>query len=165
MNVNQPECQSIIEKLKTRLQDNYDVIYIKNSLDLLVKTNPNTKIPVGVVAPTTNTLPSTGTINVCPMNTNASITNNTCSCHSECASSSSMMCPLNKNNNTSNDTNFTKPYSKGECLVRFMPTDVYNAIFMHVIILHGEHTDLKMRFDITEQGVVQMIETLNFLVK
>lgn len=164
MNANKAVCLAGLKEVKEKLQNNYDVILIDEKT-LLVKPNPNTMIKINTSVPSSNTLPATGTITVCPMNSNASISGNTCSCHSECSSTSSHMCPLNKNNGNNNMANIIKPFSKGECLFRLSPTDTYNGIFLHAIIIHNESTDLKMTFGYDDKGVIQMVETINFLVK
>lgn len=168
MNSNKPLCVNTLKRVKDKLQSNYDVILI-NEETLLVKPNPNTKIDIGNSSNNsgTNNNPSTGTITVCPMNANANIDNNVCSCHSDCSASSSMRCPLNRNNgNTTNDlSNIIKPYSKGECLFRISPNDIYSGLAMHVLIIHNESTDLKMKFELSDKAIIQIVETINFLVK
>jgi hypothetical protein len=78
MNANKAGCLAGLKEVKEKLQNNYDVILIDEKT-LLVKPNPNTMIKINTNTPSSNTLPATGIIKVCPMNSNASISNNSCS--------------------------------------------------------------------------------------
>ena len=166
MNSNKAKCIEVLNTLKTRLSNNYDVIMTDE--DLLCKTG---KIIKPIINTNTNNNLNTAypTVKICPIDNKAIIDWGTCNCncHSTCNSANTTNCPLNKVNKqpTSIHPVPNKLNKSNECLFRLRPTDINNGIAMHVIILHGEVCELKMTFEAGEKGAVQIVEVINFLVR
>lgn len=49
-------------------------------------------------------------------------------------------------------------------LFRIMVNDLKSGLFLHVIKLHGETSDLKMSFGYSNQDVIEIINVIKFLV-
>lgn len=70
----------------------------------------------------------------------------------------------NESNNTEGETTNKVSAKFTGCLFRIMPTDIYNGIFLHAIKLHGETCDLKMTFDFDDNGAIEVVNVLKFLI-
>lgn len=167
------ECKDCIRRIKRKLEDNgYNILKVDDNIlckTPKVLTQNNTEV---ITYASSRTV--TGT--TCPVNMNGCIHPNKTSCTytGNCTVDSSK-CPIHGNNNNNNSDNSGSSSNTGnntsginnnsECLFRIMPTDIYNGVFLHAIILRGEHCDLKMTFIYDEDNTVKdVIDVINFLV-
>ena len=105
----------------------------------------------------------------CPMNAAGHINKHKCSCtHSGTCTVHHNNCPIQNgsinNDSSSNSGSGNAAYSGNDCLFRIMPTDIYNGIFLHAIIIHGEHCDLKMTIEYNDKCANEIVNIINFLV-
>lgn len=175
MEQNVVECKDCIRRIKKKLEDTgYNIIVIND--DILCKTpKKSTQVTTGgTLATYTSSRALSGT--TCPLNTAGCIHSNGKSCtHSGACHVDSSKCPIHGNNNNSNSNTGNNSNSNegtleaissySDFLFRIRPTDIYNGIFLHAIILHGEHCDLKMTFSYDTDKVNDIINVINFLVE
>lgn len=159
------KCLNALKDIKSKLEINYSTLMVNN--DILCKTHDKNVVATASLPRDYN---SKWNITVCPV-ASGTINKTTCSCtHTGTCETPKNECPVCNGTipKPTPDTNIVpvgKPSSKkGECLFRIMPTDIHNGIALHAIILHGMTVDLKMIFEYTNEGVIQLVNTINFLV-
>ena len=173
------ECSNAMNKIKKKLEvGGYNIINVDtyNSLssisNILIKPTKPVKYAVSTARSSSDIATSTASSSqkVCPFNAAATIDMVRCSCTytGECKVNHTN-CPLMNGSisgggNTSSRNTATTNATSGDFLVRIAPTDIHNGIFLHVIILHGEHCDLKMTFGYDSNGIKNLLETIKFLI-
>lgn len=160
MEQNIQQCKECIKKIKKALDESgYNCI--KTGDNILCKTPRRSTITTVNKVPLLMDKSSSAATCICPLNAAGTIDkNNNCTCSGVCNVPQSS-CPVCSG--SSNGTGNTY-YGSADHLYRIMPTDIYNGIFLHVILLQGEHVDLKMTFGYDKDAIQELINTINFLV-
>lgn len=141
---NKNKCIEMMNKIKRFLENNnYAFIMTSDKENILLKMGIYKNIKSSTVSHTCPAL--TNGVTNCPY-TACKYPNYTCSSHSHSGS--------NNNNNVSDKSDFG--------LIRFMINDLHTGIFMHVIQLHGEESDLKMSFDY-DYNIDEITSIIKFL--
>lgn len=162
MDPNRKLCEESIKKIEKRLNESgYKII--TTNYNILCKT-PRTGKTVSkkLVYPNNNTAVTVVT-KACPCNSEGSINeyNHSCTTSGSCTVPKND-CPLM--NGTLNSGTNINSYNKSDCLFRIKPSDTYNGIQLHAVILHGETCELKMLFNYNSDGIKELVDVINFLV-
>ena len=163
MDPNRISCEESIKKIEKKLNE-YGYKIITTNHNILCKT-PRTGKSVSkkLVYPSDNTTAVTAVTRVCPCNSGGSINeyNHSCTYAGSCTVTKND-CPL-YNGSLNSETNISS-YNKSDCLFRIKPSDTYNGIQLHAVILHGETCELKMLFNYNTDGIKELVDVINFLV-
>lgn len=172
---NVKECIETIKKIKKKLeQNNVQYIIVKN--DILCKFTNGSKI-LNVNLINKSSISNNSNIKYCRLKDNTTTAKNNCTTYQDCPYNSNCYvspsdCPLYGNNsNTGNpgsgeteDSGNTNNYVSGDYLFRIRPSDTYNGIVVHGIMIKGEHSDFKMLFDYGDNAPQEIYDVLRFIV-
>ena len=157
MEQNIAKCKECIKKLKKKFEENrFNILKVNDNILLKISTDSlNTSINTSV----------SNVNKICPINPAGCIHDNHSCTHSGNCHIDHSKCPICGNNNGNNTSGIPSDIQKERLsLFRIRPTDTYNGIFLHAIILYGEECDLKMTFGYDDESISQIIETIKFLI-
>ena len=176
MDQNKQKCIECMEKIKKRLDNlGFATIMTTNRENILCKYSSSDSINMNNETNNSNNnnANAVAVINSCPVARSSAkcpypkciYPSATCHLHSTDKEDN------NDSNNSSNDTN-TNFVGLGETidkyagsLFRIMPNDIHTGLLLHAIKLHGETCELKMSFDYDDNGVLEIVNIIRFLVK
>lgn len=149
--------ESIAELNKNNSDNDEAQVYIIRKKCSMLNTGTCTStIAGGTCIQTGCKLPSTH----CPMyNQNQNTGNNTAGNGNNTGNNSTN----SSGENNDNEDGLLDTLHCNNYLIRIRPTDTYNGIFLHAIMLNNETCDLKMTFDYGSQGVRDVVDTVIFL--
>lgn len=185
---NKPKCSDTIRKVHDKLEIfGYNMLYHSKYDNILCKTSDVTAESVEEILDNNSDDEKSAVYIIrkkCSMvqtgNCSATISNSICS-HTGCKLPSKH-CPMynqntgniggGNNSNTSGDNSSKDESSISNSellealynyLIRIRPTDTYNGIFLHAIMLNNETCDLKMTFNYGDDAVQEIVDTVIFL--
>ena len=176
MDQNKQKCIECMDKIKRVLDSTgFATFMTTNKENILCKYSSSDSINVNNDNNNSNNNTNTvAVISSCP------VARSSAKCpYPKCIYPSSATCHLhsankednNDSNNSSSDNN-TNFVGLGETidkytgsLFRIRPNDIYTGLSLHAIKLHGETCELKMSFDYDDNGVLEIVNIIRFLVK
>lgn len=192
MEQNTLKCKDTVRKINDKLVAlGYNILYNSNYSNILCKTSDVTAESIAALNKNNGSTSDDAQVYIirkkCSMlqtgTCSSTITGGTCM-QTGCKLPS-VHCPMyNGNNNSNIGTNtgnntgssndsevegditteeLLEALTVGNYLIRIRPTDTYNGVFLHAIMLHNETCDLKMTFDYGDKAVQEVVDTVIFL--
>lgn len=184
------KCKDTIKKINDKLSTlGYNILYNKTCDNILCKTSDVTAESISALNNKNNNS-SDAQVYIIRKNCSKLLTG-TCTstitggtCMQTGCKLPSVHCPMYNGNNNSNQGGSTTTPDNNEnndvdnditnaellealandnYLIRILPTDIHNGVFLHAIMLHNETCDFKMTFEYGDKAVTEVVDTVIFL--
>lgn len=179
MDSNKLECLKCMDNIKKRLDNlGFSTLMTGDKKNILCKYSGG-DLTTGLGDKNISNVTSSNSITATTMATTCPVSRSSAKCPYPSCIYPSSQCHLHRpgDNTESGTESDSSKEDKDTCVVgetlevytgslfRIMPNDIYSGLLLHVIKLHGETCELKMPFDYTETGVMELVNVIKFLVK